>query len=144
MFLALIFSMRYNTHMPDSIFTKIIKGEIPCHKIYEDELTFAFMDIHPIQPGHVLVVPKKQIDQFQDLPEADYHAVWSTVKKVANRQKDVLGRLRSGIHVVGLDVPHAHVHVFPFDTLEEYRTIVDMNLEPDHPALAKMAKRLTI
>src|SRR5689334_3643028 len=128
--------------MTDSIFTKIIKGEIPCHKVYEDDKTIAFLDIHPIQPGHVLVVPKNQINEFQDLPDDDYQAVWSTVKKVAQRQKSVLGRKRVGIHVVGLDVPHAHIHVFPFDTLEQYRTVVDMSAEPDHPALADLAKRL--
>lgn len=129
--------------MQDSIFTKIIKGQIPCHKVYEDDLTIAFMDIHPAQPGHVLVVPKKQIDEFQDLPDDYYHAVWSTVKKVAQRQKVVLGRKRSGVHVVGLDVPHAHVHVLPFDTLEQYLTVADKTEEPNHDALAEMAKRLS-
>lgn len=128
--------------MQDSIFTKIITGEIPCHKVFEDDLTIAFMDIHPAQPGHVLVVPKKQIDEFQDLPDQDYQAVWATVKKVANRQKLVLGRKRIGIHVIGLDVPHAHIHVMPFDTEEQYRTTVDLNSEPDHEALAKIAKKL--
>lgn len=130
--------------MEDSIFTKIIKGEIPCHKIYEDDKTLAFLDIHPIQPGHVLVVPKVQIDQFQDLPDSDYTALWAGVKKIAQRQKSVLNRKRVGIHVVGLDVPHAHVHVFPFDTLEEYRNHPDMSAEPDHAVLAEMAKRLAL
>ena len=129
--------------MSDSIFTKIIKGEIPCHKIYEDNKTIAFLDIHPIQPGHVLVVPKAQVDQFQDLEEADYIALWLTVKKVSQRLQSILGRKRVGIHVVGLDVPHAHVHVFPFDNVEQYRTIVDMATEPDHSVLADMAKRLS-
>lgn len=129
--------------MPDeSIFTKIIKGEIPCHKVYEDERTLAFMDIHPIQPGHVLVVPKVQVDHFQELPDEDYQALWATVKKVAKRLKQTLGRERVGIHVVGLDVPHAHVHVFPFDTIEDYRTIANMSAEPDHSALAAMAEKL--
>ena len=128
--------------MADSIFTKIIKGEIPSHKVYEDDKTIAFLDIHPIQPGHALVVPKNQIDEFQNLPDEDYAALWQTVKKVAEQQKSVLGRKRVGIHVIGLDVPHAHIHVFPFDTLEQYRTVVDMGAEPDHPALAEMAKRL--
>ncbi|HSX45261.1 MAG TPA: HIT family protein [Candidatus Saccharimonadales bacterium] len=128
--------------MEDSVFTKIIKGEIPAHKVYEDDKTIAFLDIHPIQPGHVLVVPKAQVDEFQDLKDEDYVAVWAAVQKVAKRQKAVLGRKRVGIHVIGLDVPHAHIHVFPFDTLQQYRTIVDMTAEPDHPALAEIAKRL--
>jgi histidine triad (HIT) family protein len=128
--------------MEDSIFTRIIKGEIPCHKVYEDDRTIAFMDINPVQPGHVLVVPKLQVDQFQDLPDEDYLAIWKVVKLVAQKQKTVLGRNRVGVEVVGLDVPHTHVHVYPFDTIEEYRTIPDKDAEPDHAALAEMAKRL--
>lgn len=128
--------------MQDSIFTKIIKGEIPSNKIYEDDKTMAFLDIHPIQPGHVLVVSKKQVDEFQELPDDDYLALWATVKKVSQRLKSVLGRKRIGLHVIGLDVPHAHIHVFPFDTLAEYRTIADLQAEPDHAALAEMAKKL--
>ncbi len=128
--------------MADSIFTRIIKGEIPAYKIYEDGKTIAFLDIHPIQPGHVLVVPKKQVDEFQDLPDTDYTALWATVKKIAKRLKAVTGRKRVGIHVIGIDVPHAHVHVFPFDTLKQYRAIADMAAEPDHTALATVAKKL--
>ncbi len=128
--------------MADSIFTKIIKGEIPAHKIYEDNLTLAFLDIHPKTPGHSLVVPKKQIDQIQELPDEDYQAVWMTVKKVSNRLKDVLSPARVGLEVMGMDVPHAHVHVFPFNNMEEYRRIVDIEAEPDQQQLADMAKRL--
>ena len=128
--------------MEVSVFTKIIRGEIPCHKVYEDDKTLAFLDIHPVQPGHVLVVPKRQVDEFQELPDEDYSALWAVVKKVAQRQKRVLGRKRVGIHVVGLDVPHAHVHVLPFDNLEQYRTMADMEAEPDHLALAEIAKKL--
>jgi histidine triad (HIT) family protein len=128
--------------MTDSIFTKIIKGEIPSHKIYEDEKTLAFLDIHPKTSGHTLVIPKKQVDQFQDIQDEDYEAVMRTVKKVANRIKSVLQPKRVGLEIMGLDVPHAHVHVFPFDTIDEYRYIVDMRIEPDHEKLAEMAKKL--
>jgi histidine triad (HIT) family protein len=69
--------------MADSIFTKIIKGEIPSHKVYEDELTFAFLDIHPKTPGHVLVIPKKQVDLLWDLSDEDYQAVMAISKKLA-------------------------------------------------------------
>jgi histidine triad (HIT) family protein len=130
--------------MKSSIFTLIINGEVPSHKVYEDDRIIAFLDIHPIQPGHVLVVPKIQIDQFQDLPEEDYIALWSVVKKIANKQKAVLKRGRVGIHVVGVDIPHAHVHVFPFDTMEEYRRKVDKSIPPDHEALALMAIELSL
>jgi histidine triad (HIT) family protein len=128
--------------MTDSIFTKIIKGEIPCHRIYEDDKTIAFLSIHPIQPGHVLVVPKKQTEQFQNLPDEEYVALWVTVKKVAQRLKKILGGKRIGIQVIGLQVPHAHVHIFPFDNIEQYTKIADETAEPDHHNLEQMAKKL--
>ena len=128
--------------MENSIFTKIIRGEIPCYKIYEDELTFAFLTLHPIQPGHVLVVPKEQIAYLWDLPDEDYQAVMSTVKKVARRIREVIKPNRVGLHVVGLDVAHAHVHVFPFSTMDEYLHAPDEKAEPDHGALAEMAQKL--
>ena len=101
--------------MQDSIFTKIIRGEIPCYKIYEDAETLAFLDIEPNVIGHTLVVPKKQVDQFNDLDDASYHAVFSTVKKVANHLQSKLGTDRIGLSIKGVDVPHAHVHVLPFN-----------------------------
>src|SRR5688572_12909047 len=72
----------YNRDMVDSVFTKIINGDIPSHKVYEDELVLAFMDINPVQPGMILVIPKKQIDHFTDLPDEDYQAVMAAVKKI--------------------------------------------------------------
>ncbi len=128
--------------MEPSIFTRIINGEIPCHKVYEDDRTFAFMDIHPMQPGHVLVVSKQQVDHFEDLAEQDYLALWSAVRKVARAQKNVFQRGRIGVHVVGLDLPHAHVHVLPFDTLPEYLTVADQTAEPNHAELAEFAAKL--
>ena len=129
--------------MQDSIFTKIVKGEIPCHKIYEDERTFAFMDIHPIQPGHVLVISKTQVSNFYELNEVDYAALFATVKKVAERLKQVFPqKLRIGVMIEGLEVDHTHVKVFPVDTPEEYRNHPDLSIEPDHAALAEMAARL--
>lgn len=128
--------------MEDSVFTKIIKGELPCHKVYEDESTIAFIPLHPIAKGHVLVVPKLQVDQFFEMPDADYQALMVSVKKVAKRMKEVLQTKRVGIQVVGLDVPHVHYHVIAFDTLEEFRTLPDETQPPDHDNLATMAKRL--
>jgi histidine triad (HIT) family protein len=128
--------------MNDSIFTKIIKGDIPSYKIYEDSHTFAFLDIHPKQPGHTLVVPKKQVEFVWDLDDEDYQAVMATVKKVAIRLRTVLQRPYIGMLVVGIDVPHAHVHVYPFATTEQSQFIPDQSLEPDHEALAKMVKKL--
>jgi histidine triad (HIT) family protein len=128
--------------MSDSIFTKIIKGEIPSHKIYEDDLTLAFLDIHPKQPGHTLVIPKKQVEFVWDLEKADYQALMESVNKVALRIRSVLGKPYVGMLVVGNDVPHAHVHVYPFSTNEESRFIPDQTAEPDHVELSEMAKKL--
>ncbi len=97
-----------------SIFTKIIEGEIPCYKIYEDEKTLAFLDIAPEVAGHTLVIPKVEIDRVYDLPDEDYQALMATVKKIARHYEDVLGR-RMVLKVMGTEVPHAHVHIVPFD-----------------------------
>lgn len=128
--------------MPDSIFTKIIKGEIACHKIYEDEKTFAFLDIHPVQPGHTLVIPKVEVEFIWDLPAEEYEALMTTVKKVGHRLREVMGRPYVGVQVVGIDVPHTHVHLIPFATSEEFRRQPDMSAEPDHEALTAIAQRL--
>jgi histidine triad (HIT) family protein len=128
--------------MEASIFTKIIQGEIPCHKVYEDEHTIAFMDIHPIQPGHVLVVSKTQVPTFLDLTEAEAAAFWQTVRKVGARLHSVFPeKKRIGVMIEGLDIDHVHAKLFPIDTGEEYRQEPDAS-EPDHVALAATAKRL--
>jgi histidine triad (HIT) family protein len=128
--------------MADSIFTKIIKGEIPSNKIYEDELTLAFLNIYPDVPGHTLVIPKKQIDHLWDLPDEDYQAVMETAKKVANRMRKVLKPERVGVKVVGEEVPHAHVHLIPFNTVEEFRETIPHLGEPDYKSLQEMANKL--
>lgn len=124
-----------------SIFTKIINGDIPCHKVYEDEKTLAFLTIGPIRDGHTLVVPKKQVDHLWDLEEKDYQAVMATTKKVAKRIQEVMQPVRVGTHVAGLEVPHAHVHVFPFDSEAEFWT-QPTDAEPDHAKLASIAAKL--
>lgn len=128
--------------MEESVFTKIIKGKIPCHKVYEDDKTLAFLDIHPVQAGHVLVIPKQQIDHLWDLPDEDYMAVMQTCRKVASRMRAVLQPVRVGVQVMGMDVPHAHVHLIPFNNGEEFRAKPDMSAEPDHTRLADIAKKL--
>lgn len=128
--------------MEDSIFTKIIKGEVPSHKIYEDEKVFAFLDIHPKTAGHTLVIPKKQIEFVWDLEDEDYKAVMDVAKRIALRIREVLNYPYIGELVIGVDVPHAHVHVYGFNTIEESRKIPDLNAEPDHTALAELAKKL--
>ena len=128
--------------MADSIFTKIIKGEIPCHKIYEDEKIFAFLDIHPKTPGHTLVIPKKQIEFVWDLDDEDYQALMATVKKVGLRIREIMPQPYVGQMIIGIDVPHVHIHVFPFSSMKEYSRWPDMSAEPDHAALEQVAKKL--
>lgn len=130
--------------MQESIFTKIIKGEIPSHKIYEDDQTFAFLDIHPVTPGHTLVIPKKQVEFLWDLDDETYRAVMATSKKVALRLRDVLAVPYVGVQVVGVDVPHTHVHLIPFNNAAEYHQRADMSAEPDHAELASLAERLAM
>lgn len=130
--------------MADSIFTKIIKGEIPCHKLYEDDATLAFLDIHPVQPGHTLIIPKKQIEFVWDLPDEDYQKLMDTTQKVAKQLRAKLGTKYIGERIVGVDVPHAHVQLIPFNSVEEFKAHQDMESVPDHSALEQMAKKLAL
>jgi histidine triad (HIT) family protein len=135
--------MYYYVVMTDSLFTKIIKGEIPCHKIYEDERTFVILDIYPIQPGQAIVICKTQVPDFLAMSPEDSLAMWETINKVGRRMREVFpDKKRIGVMIEGLDVEHAHAKVFAFDTGEEYRAEQDMTAEPDHAALAAMAQKL--
>ena len=132
----------YNKIMQDSIFTKIINGQIPAHRIYEDDRTLAFLDIDPVTPGHSLVIPKAQVEFVWDLNDEDYQALMATTKKVARRLREVLGRKYVGQRIVGVDVPHAHVHVIAFDQASEFSRLSGGQAEPDHAALAALAEKL--
>lgn len=128
--------------MEETLFTKIINGDIPSHKIYEDDKTFAFLDIHPLAEGHVLVVPKTPAPYLWDLNSEDYQALMATVHKVGKRLRDVMEAEYVGVEVIGVDVPHAHVHVVPFTTTSQLKRDLDPSHEPDHDLLAKVAKRI--
>lgn len=99
-----------------SIFSKIIKGDIPSYKVAEDEEHFAFLDINPIAEGHTLVVPKKEIDYFFDLSGPKIHKIMSFSKKIAKAIDRSMNPIRTGVIVQGLEVPHAHVHLVPLYT----------------------------
>lgn len=99
-----------------SIFTRIIKGEIPCYKIAEDEHCFAFLDISPLTKGHTLVVPKKEVDYLFDLDEDGYQRLMDFSKKVAKAIDAAVPCLRVGVAVIGLEVPHAHIHLIPLQS----------------------------
>ncbi len=109
-----------------SIFAKIVAGEIPCYKVYEDEKVLAFLDIHPESKGHVLVIPKVEVDKIYDLSDEDYSALMSAAKKIAKHMDEVLGA-RTLWKVVGTDVPHAHIHLMPLDPEWEYGRTLELS-----------------
>ena len=100
-----------------SIFTRIVKGEIPCHKICEDENYLAFLDINPLVKGHTLVIPKREIDYLFDLDDELLAGMIVFAKKVACAIDTVIDCKRVGIVVLGLEVPHAHIHLIPINSL---------------------------
>lgn len=102
-----------------SIFTKIINGEIPCYKVAEDDNYFAFLDINPLKKGHTLVIPKKEIDYIFDLDEKLLAGLWLFAQNVANAIREAYPCNRVGIAVLGLEVPHAHIHLVPMDTMND-------------------------
>ena len=102
-----------------SIFTKIVNGEIPCYKVAEDEHHLAFLDVMPIAKGHTLVIPKKEVDLIFDLDEEEYKNLWAFAPKVAKKLKTAVPCVRVGVAVVGLEVPHAHIHLVPMNEIKD-------------------------
>ena len=98
-----------------SIFSRIAAGEIPSYKVAEDERHFAFLDINPVHPGHVLVIPKKEVDYIFDLSDEEYSALMLFAKRVAKAIKQAIPCRKVGVTVIGLDVPHTHVHLVPMN-----------------------------
>ena len=121
-----------------SIFTKIIRGEIPCYKIYEDERTMAFLDINPEVWGHTLVVPKVQVDRIYDLPEDDFVALMAAAKKLSQHYEKATGR-RTIWKVIGTDVPHAHIHIEPLDETWEHGRHLEFSPEEFEEIRGKLA-----
>lgn len=102
-----------------SIFSKIVKDEIPSFKIHEDDDFLAFLDVYPLQKGHTLVIPKKQTDYIFDIDSEEYLNLWSFAKIIAKAMKKVIKCKRVSIVVIGLEVPHAHIHLIPINSIEE-------------------------
>lgn len=123
-----------------SLFTKIIYGEIPCHKICEDENYFAFLDIKPINPGHTLVIPKKEIDYLFDVDDDLLGGMMVFAKRVAYAIRKEVECGRIGVMVAGLEVPHAHIHLVPIVEIS------DLNFDNAKPAenddLVKIAEKI--
>ena len=106
-----------------SIFTKIVNGEIPCFKIAETEEFLAFLDVNPNAKGHTLCIPKQEVDKIFDLDETTYHGLMSFSRTVALALEKAVPCKRVGVSVIGLEVPHAHVHLIPLNSMEDARFI---------------------
>jgi len=107
---------QYKHKAMPTIFTKIIKGEIPCYKIAENERYFAFLDINPLAKGHILVIPKQETDYLFDLEDDLLAGMNVFAKKIAVAQKTAIECKRVGVAVLGLEVPHAHIHLIPMNS----------------------------
>lgn len=114
-----------------SIFSKIIAGEIPCYKIAESDHYFAFLDINPLSPGHTLVIPKREEDYIFDLQDEELTGLILFAKKIALGIEKVIPCERIGMTVIGLEVPHAHIHLIPINGVH------DMNFAKTRPKLSK-------
>src|SRR3954470_20950660 len=116
---SLVFNIKYKLFGGMTIFSKIIKGEIPSYKIAEDENFFAFLDIFPLVKGHVLVVPKIEVDKFFDVPDTYLSKLLLFSKPIAHAIEKAFDCDRCGISVVGLEVPHAHLHLVPINSAND-------------------------
>ncbi|MCE9613466.1 MAG: HIT family protein [Lentisphaerae bacterium] len=123
-----------------SIFTSIVKGDIPCHKLAEDDRFLAFLDIRPMAEGHALVIPKQEVDYFFDLDDALLKDLMVFAKRVARALERVVPCKRVGMIVAGLEVPHAHMHLVPFSSMGQLNFA---NAKPaDNAALAALAAKV--
>lgn len=129
----------------DCIFCQLVVGEKSTNKVYEDDYAFAFMDMHPIQPGHVLVIPKKHVPDFYKLDNNTYTELFLAVKKISQAVNGTEHPKKVGLIVAGFDVPHAHIHVVP---MHEYHDITSKALlegnhaNPSNDELAIKAEKI--
>ena len=124
-----------------SIFTKIVNGEIPCYKIAEDENYLAFLDVNPNANGHTLCIPKQEINKIFDMEEAHYLGLMKFSRKVAKAIEKSVDCKRIGMAVVGLEVPHVHVHLIPLNDMDDMRFQRKTSLSPEE--FQKLAQQIT-
>jgi histidine triad (HIT) family protein len=123
-----------------SLFTKIVRGELPSHKVWEDERHLAFLDIRPVQPGHTLVIPKREVDYLFDLEPEEYTAFWEAVRTVVARLRERLGFARTVVVAIGWEVPHVHVHLIPTDDISDVP--MPPHVEMSQEELAALAEKI--
>ncbi len=124
-----------------SIFTKIVNGEIPCYKIFENEKFLAFLDVFPLVIGHILVIPKKETDYIFDMDDIALAEMVVFAKFVAKGQKKAVKCKRIGVAVIGLEVPHAHIHLVPMNTSNDLN-FTQPKLKPSQDELITMAQKI--
>ncbi len=124
-----------------SIFSKIVAGEIPCHKVAENDQFLAFLDINPLKKGHVLVIPKNETDYIFDIEDKELAQMMIFAKSVASKVKSVFPCDRVGIAVIGLEVPHAHIHLIPINTMDDMN-FANEKLNLSKEELASIAEKL--
>lgn len=124
-----------------SLFTKIVNGDVPCYKIAEDEKFLAFLDVFPLVHGHILVIPKKEIDYIFDIADNELGEMMAFAKKVAKAQEKAVTCKRIGIAVIGLEVPHAHIHLVPLNNVQDIN-FAQPKISPTKDELSNMAKKI--
>lgn len=124
-----------------SIFSKIIAGEIPCHRVHEDDKHLAFLDINPLAMGHVLCIPKVEVDYMYDMSEGSLADLWQFTMPVAKAIDKSMNCLRVGSAVIGLEVPHVHIHLIPLQSVEDIN-FSRPKLNPSKEELADIAQRI--
>ena len=124
-----------------TIFSRIVAGEIPCHKIAEDDEFFAFLDINPVAVGHTLVIPKKEVSYIFDIDDPELGRMMAFAKRVARAQEKAIPCKRIGLTVIGLEVPHAHIHLIPI-TKEADMYFDKQKLSPSQEELAEVAAKI--
>lgn len=124
-----------------SIFTRIIDGEIPGRFVWEDEVCVAFLDVRPLAPGHVLVVPRQEIDQWTDLVAGTARHLMGVAHRVGQAQKELLSPARIGLMIAGFEVPHVHIHVVPMDSMQAL-DFAQADTSPDPADLDRLGDQL--
>lgn len=124
-----------------TIFTRIINGEIPCHKIAEDDRLLAFLDISPVAEGHTLVIPKQEVDYLFNLDDETYTGLMLFAKRIAKALPQAVPCLRVGVTVIGLEVPHTHVHLVPLNSMQDIN-FSKPKLNPGPEELAAVAGKI--
>lgn len=125
-----------------SIFSRIVAGEIPCYKVAEDDNYFAFLDIAPVAPGHTLVIPKKEVDYIFDLTDEEYLGLMTFARKVATALQKSMPCKRIGVAVMGMEVPHTHVHLVPINKESDMNFFRD-KLSLPAEEMAAIAKKIS-